>query len=125
MDCPKYMMSEIVQVYILTLCQRSCKLFTAPQKDMNLSATRIDMLKQIKKRFALGDVFSAVDLKGLGTRAALDQSLSRLAEKGCIVRIATGLYYMPRISSYSQRPLPPSPDQIIQALARKTGSRLL
>lgn len=125
MDCPKYMMSEIVQVYILTLCQRSCKLFTAPQKDMNLSATRIDMLKQIKKRFALGDVFSAVDLKELGTRAALDQSLSRLAERGCIVRIATGLYYMPRISSYSQRPLPPSPEQIIQALARKTGSRIM
>lgn len=79
---------------------------------MNLSATRIDIQKQIKERFALGDVFSAVDLKGLGTRAALDQSLSRLAEKGCIVRIAAGLYYI-------------APNQIIQALARKTGSCIM
>lgn len=92
---------------------------------MNQVATRIDMFKQIKKRFAVGDVFSAIDMKDMRTRAALDQALSRLAEKGSINRIATGLYYIPRISSYSQRPLPPSPDQIVQALARKTGSRIM
>lgn len=92
---------------------------------MNQISGRIDILRQIKKRFALGVVFSAIDLKDIGSRATLDQALSRQARRGTIVRIAAGLYYMPKTSDYSQKLLTPSPDQIIQALTRKTGSRIV
>jgi predicted transcriptional regulator of viral defense system len=68
-------------------------------------------------------VFSGRDLLNLGSRAAVDQVLSRLARKGVIRRLRRGLYDVPR-----QNPvlgtLSPDPIVVAQAAAASGSSRL-
>ena len=45
-----------------------------------------------------GAIFAPSDLLDLGSRASVDQTLSRLADQGVIRRLTRGLYDYPRIS---------------------------
>lgn len=67
-----------------------------------------------------GYVFTPKDLLDLGTRAAVDQALSRLAREGVVRRLARGVYDYPRRDTvFGLRA--PSPDAVAQALARESG----
>jgi hypothetical protein len=68
-----------------------------------------------------GSVFIPTDFIDLGGRAAIDQTLSRLARTGKIRRLARGLYDYPRIHP-RLGPISPDPDTVARALARRTGS---
>jgi hypothetical protein len=68
-----------------------------------------------------GAVFSAKDMAELGSRAALDQALSRLAASGRIRRVLRGLYDKPVFSSFLGQELSPNIEQAAIALARKHG----
>lgn len=68
-----------------------------------------------------GYVFGPTDFLSLGSRAAIDQALARLARKGTVRRLARGLYDYPRINP-RLGPVSPAPDGVAQALARKTGN---
>ena len=82
-----------------------------------------DKLKrQIEKR-PPGAVFVTREFLELGSRAAVDEALSRLAREGVIRRLSRGLYDFPRLHPVFGT-VPADPDQIAAALARKTGSRL-
>jgi predicted transcriptional regulator of viral defense system len=70
-----------------------------------------------------GYVFTPEDLLSLGSRAAIDQALSRLARSGPIRRLARGVYDYPKASP-RLGPLAPSPEAVAQALARKEGVHL-
>lgn len=70
-----------------------------------------------------GAVFTPTDFLDLGSRAAIDQALSRLAKGGKLRRLARGLYDYPRVHSRLGS-LAPSPDSVAQAFARETGSSL-
>ena len=70
-----------------------------------------------------GFVFTPKDFLDLGSRAAIDQALSRLTRHGKIRRIKRGLYDYPRVSTRLGQ-LSPNPDAVVQALARKTGSQI-
>ncbi len=72
-----------------------------------------------------GKVFIPKDFLDLGSRDAADQSLSRLVRSGDIVRFGRGLYYYPRINRELGIPLGPDMDEIADALARQTGSRVV
>jgi len=63
-----------------------------------------------------GWVFTPKDLLDVGTRAAVDQVLSRLAKQGMIRRLDRGIYYYPKQSKLLG-PLSPTPDNIARALA--------
>ena len=78
--------------------------------------------RQIEKRLP-GTVFVTREFMELGSRAAVDEALSRLAREGVIRRLGRGLYDFPRLHP-AFGPVPADPDQIAAALARKTGSRL-
>lgn len=81
---------------------------------------------QVRKRIqgkGRGGLFVAKDFLGLGSRAAIDQALSRLARRGAIRRVGRGLYDCPRVSP-RLGPLSPGPDAVAQAVAKRTGSRL-
>ena len=78
--------------------------------------------RQIEKRLP-GAVFVTREFLDLGSRAAVDEALSRLAHEGVIRRLGRGLYDFPRLHPVFG-PVPADPDQIAAALARKTGSRL-
>ncbi|MHC9062360.1 DUF6088 family protein [Nitrospira sp. CMX1] len=72
-----------------------------------------------------GAVVSVKDLTELGSRAAVDQALSRLVREGRILRVRRGLYAWPRTSALLKRPAVPSPDELAQAWAKKNGLRLV
>ena len=66
-----------------------------------------------------GTPVAAKSLLHLGTRAALDQALSRLAERGQLIRTGRGVYLSPVTSRFGTRP--PSVEQAIQAFAMQRG----
>lgn len=63
-----------------------------------------------------GWVFTPRDFLDVGTRAAVDQVLSRLVKQGMIRRLDRGIYYYPKHSKLLG-PLSPTPDNIARALA--------
>lgn len=65
------------------------------------------------------------DFLDLGSRAAVDQALSRLVKAGRLRRVGHGLYDMPRISKMLKRPAPVDLDAAIEALARRDGVRYM
>ena len=77
----------------------------------------------IKKRIirkGLGAVFTPSDFLTLGSRAAVDQTLSRLVKDGTIRRLTQGVYDYPKIS-VRIGPLSPNPDDVAKAVADKDG----
>jgi hypothetical protein len=76
-----------------------------------------------------GWVFSAHDFLDLGSRAAVDHALARLAKQTpaksqTIYRLERGLYYYPETSLLTKNLLLPTPDQVVGAFARKSQTRI-
>ncbi len=65
------------------------------------------------------------DFLDLGSRDAVDQALSRLANSGRLRRIGHGLYAAPKISRVLNGPAPVALDVAIAALARRNGVRIM
>ncbi len=70
---------------------------------------------------APGEPFTSSDLLPVGTRASVDQALSRLVRADVIERIARGVFARPRTNPYVCN-VTPSPEQVARAVARSTGS---
>ena len=68
--------------------------------------------------------FSAKDFLDLGSRGAVDMALSTLAKSGKIRRVLRGVYDYPKYSELLGKYLAPDFDQVAQAIARKTGTRI-
>jgi hypothetical protein len=92
---------------------------------MSKHAKSIDsqILRRMRSR-GKGHAFTPSDFLDLGTRAAVDQALSRNARAGRIRKVARGLYDVPRDHPVMGR-LSPTTDAVVQAVARRTGLRLL
>ena len=89
-----------------------------------MSTVQDDILDRIRGQ-GLGKVFTPKDFLDLGSRDAADQSLSRLVKGGEIQRLGRGLYHYPRMNERLGIPLGPDLDEIAEALARQTGSRVV
>jgi hypothetical protein len=74
-----------------------------------------DVIWQQVRSLQNGDVLRPKDFLRLGTRSAVDQALSRLAQKDLIVRVARGKYSAPTLNSLSART--PSAKDFYRALA--------
>ena len=70
-----------------------------------------------------GKVFTPADFLHLGSRAAVDQALSRLVREGAIRRLRRGLYDQPRDHAIFGKLLPDS-IRIAQAVADKSQLRI-
>ena len=80
-------------------------------------------IDKIKRRIigkGRGAVFTPADFLDLGSRASVDQTLSRLTDQGVIRRLARGIYDYPKTSPRLGR-LSPDPDAVAAAIARKDG----
>ncbi len=71
------------------------------------------------KELPEGIPVSAKGLFHLGNRAAVDQALSRLAERGQLIRADRGVYVRPIASRFGTRA--PSIEQAVEALAAQRG----
>jgi hypothetical protein len=106
----------------LALCQKFAYTFLTGAKPM--STTQDEILDRIRKH-GRGKVFIPKDFLDLGSRDAADQSLSRLVKSGDILRLGRGLYQYPQMNERVGIPLGPDLDEIADALARQTGSRVV
>ena len=70
-----------------------------------------------------GFVFTPREFSQLGSRAAVDQALSRLQRSGQIRRLTRGIYEFPKIHPKIGL-LSPSPEAVAKAMAKRTGSRI-
>ncbi len=66
-----------------------------------------------------GTPIAAKVLLHLGTRAAIDQTLSRLVRRGHLLRASRGVYVRPVEARYGARA--PSAEKVVQAIARQRG----
>ncbi|MEY2926263.1 MAG: hypothetical protein RL367_740 [Pseudomonadota bacterium] len=71
---------------------------------------------------AEGSTISAKELFHFGSRAAIDQSLSRLARDGKFLRAGRGLYVLPVATHFGQRP--PCVASVLEALAKAKGETI-
>ncbi len=71
------------------------------------------------KRLPEGTPVAAKCLLHLGNRAAVDQALSRLAEREQLIRAGRGVYLLPVTSRFGTRA--PSVEQAVDALATQRG----
>ncbi|MCC7070021.1 MAG: type IV toxin-antitoxin system AbiEi family antitoxin domain-containing protein [Deltaproteobacteria bacterium] len=67
-----------------------------------------------------GEPFTASSMLSFGSRAAVDQALSRLAREGAIARITRGVYVRPEVSKYVGTVLP-EPLKVVQVMAHEHG----
>jgi Family of unknown function (DUF6088) len=78
-----------------------------------------EQILEYAKRLPEGTPAAAKGLLHLGTRAAVDQALSRLAERGQLIRAGRGVYLLPVTSRFGTRS--PSVEQAVEALATQRG----
>ena len=72
-----------------------------------------------------GWVCTPNDFVDMGSRAAVDQALSRLVKSGRLRRIGRGLYDVPRISDILKRVAPTNLDSAVTAIARRNNARVM
>ncbi|MFB1487253.1 MAG: DUF6088 family protein [Thiocapsa sp. C3-sup] len=70
-------------------------------------------------RLPKGTPVAAKSLLHLGNRAAVDQALARLAERGKLLRAGRGVYLLPVTSRFGTRA--PSVEQAVEAIAAQRG----
>jgi hypothetical protein len=71
-----------------------------------------------------GKAFPAKDLLQLGTRAAVDQVLYRMAKDNEILRIARGIYARPKWNKYVNAPVMPEPYEVAELVAKTRGVKI-
>src|SRR5712671_1220407 len=86
------------------------------------TSTTNAILKRIRAKHR-GSVFTPRQFAHLGTRAAVDQALSRLQRSGQIRRLTRGVYEFPKVHP-KIGVLSPSPEAVAKAMAKGTGSRI-
>ena len=86
--------------------------------------TTMESIRQHIEGLPIGTVFVSGSLLALGSRAAVDQALSRLAREGTILRVARGAYLRPRMNRLLGQVIP-DPSEVVQALAGARGEELL
>lgn len=88
--------------------------------DMNLAATA-QRIRQHIQEIPLGEPFTSAEFLECGTRASVDQTLSRLIKSGAIERVARGVFVKPETNRFVGKVMP-EPIKVAKALAKTSGS---
>src|SRR5882724_6732695 len=84
--------------------------------------TTSQILRRIRAK-GRGQTYISKDFLDFGSRAAVDQALSRLVRKGDLRRLSRGIYDYPK-NNPKLGDLTASPDAVAKSLAKKTNSHL-
>lgn len=87
---------------------------------MSITRTISEKINEIPR----GQPFTNSSLQEYGTRAAVDQALSRLARSKEIVRVARGVYVRPQRSELLGKPIMPRPEEVVRVMAEAEGTTL-
>lgn len=88
-----------------------------------MPAVYAKILARIRRRNR-GNVYTNKDFLDLGSRSAVDRTLSRLVRSGELRRIGRGLYYDPHYSPFFGWGTVPAENVIVGALVRQRGFRI-
>jgi hypothetical protein len=70
-----------------------------------------------------GSLLSPKEFLHLGSRAAIDKTLSRLAQEGKLMRVSRGAYVAPHQGRFGVRP--PSTESVVQAIEANCGETVV
>lgn len=85
-----------------------------------------DKILNKMKKCGRGSVFFIPDFVSYGNRNAVNKALERLTDKGLVLRAARGIYCYPKIEKiYGLGPIPPSMEDIAEAMAKRDGARII
>jgi hypothetical protein len=90
-----------------------------PKSNKSLDAK---LLQRVRRR-GRGSVCTPPEFLDLGTRAAVDQALSRLVRQGVLRRVSRGVYGYPE-QNHLLGELSPRPEEVAKALARRGAQKL-
>lgn len=95
---------------------------------MTTTLSTQDLSGRIRKRVAArprGFAWTAADFADLGSRAAVDKALQRMAHDGKLRRVGRGLYDRPGVNSLTGRVRTPDYRTLLAAIARRGQARML
>lgn len=80
-----------------------------------------ELIRQRIKTIPLGEPFTPAIFLECGTRASVDQTLSRLVRAGSIERLTRGVFVRPEVSRFVGDVMP-EPMKVAEAVAKTTGA---
>lgn len=89
-----------------------------------MDGTDMEILRLLAAK-GRGRIFFAQEFYGLWPESTVRYSLSILAERGDIARLARGVFCFPELSEHGMKMLLPEPDTIALAIAEKTKVRIV
>lgn len=84
-----------------------------------MSSSIYDEIKNRIEEYSQGEVFFTSDFKDIATLATIRKCLGRQVEEGTIRRIMDGIYEKPVYSKVIDEYIPPNPECVAYAIARK------
>lgn len=105
-------MSGVTSAIIQSTSPRECSRATGWRVSMK---STLAMVLEVSQRLPEGEVLTPKHFLHLGSRAAVLRSLSRLAQRGQLLRVSRGLYVAPVATRFGF--LPPMTSKVIKSLA--------
>ena len=88
---------------------------------MTATIKTAELIRQHIEGMPVGEPFTPTAFLACGTRASVDQTLSRLVKAGAIKRVTRGLFVRPEVSRFVGQVMP-EPLKVAETIARTTGS---
>lgn len=108
--------------------QRSCHRSEERLQVSDMSDPSLDLKTAILDRIrtdAPRKIWTPSDFVDLASRDAIDKALQRLTKAEALRRIDRGLYDQPGFNKLTQKPNPPDPRSVIDAIGRRDQTRML
>ena len=90
-----------------------------------VTSPRVSAMQAVRAAVARrtpGEPFTVQELLTEGSRAAVDQALTRLVRAGEVERVTRGVYAVPRVNATLGRRVPVSAEVAAEAIARSAGA---
>lgn len=88
---------------------------------MNTAPKTAELIRQRIEGMPIGEPFRPTAFLECGTRASVDQTLTRLIKGGTIARVARGVFVRPEVSRFVGNVMP-EPGKVAEAIAKTTGA---
>lgn len=88
---------------------------------MKTSTKTAELIRTRIEAIPAGEPFTPATFLECGTRASVDQTLSRLIKAGMVERVTRGVFVRPEISRYVGKVMP-EPIKVAETIAKTTGS---
>jgi hypothetical protein len=90
---------------------------------IRLPLSAVEAIRNRINELGMGEPFTSSQFNALGTRAAVDQTLSRLVKQGEIACISRGVFVDPKRSRYAGEVMP-EPSKVAHAIANAHGETI-